>query len=305
MLCEKCQKNEATCFFSYTSSSVNVTSNLSAEERKAQNAKLTESGFIHPHDTRVPYKQLCRECARERDNELIPDGSGRTWANLSETQKQGMEHFKNECRELCRRLGFTVALQKKMLARLEKETPGIFDRFRHREKYSREDSRAKFSLMMEKLTAAVTGEFAARALSREEIMKLVSVLHILGMKLNMAQITDERIRQEFPALAPEEHEALVFLRICLHEALQKRSHRYDDNGPKAADILDVAGDVAERLYDETAREKLRQLGVVSSETLGDLVFRFIEKGILGQDEGDSIEDFKIRSAFDDFLAEPN
>ncbi len=72
---------------------------------------------------------------------------------------------------------------------------------------------------------------------------------------------------------------------------------------KAAEILAVTGEAAKARYGEAAREKLRTIGIASSKSLGDLLYRLIEKGILHQSGDDSIDDFRVEGAFDDFLKE--
>jgi uncharacterized repeat protein (TIGR04138 family) len=130
-------------------------------------------------------------------------------------------------------------------------------------------------------------------------MMLVIVLEKLKTALLKTQRTVDEVALYFAFLPPEERASLVFLKTCLEAAHQKSTNHYAD--PKAADILAVAGEVAETLYDEAAREELRKMGIVSSAALGKLVYRFIERDILSESEGDSIEDFNVRSALDDFL----
>jgi len=222
-----------------------------------------------------------------------------TWAEQRKAQRKDMDDFRQKCRSLCKRIGLTVAAQKALLAKLELETPGIFDWRRGRGEFSPEKIKAEHTLMMDKISAAVASEFPAHSVSPEEIMMLKLVLKKLKLKKQVAQRIREETESEFPELTPEEREELVFLSICLHEAAQEKSDTYGET--RAADILAVAADVAGTLYDERATDELRKMGIVSSEALGKVVFLMVEKGMLGKSEEDSIEDFNVRSALDDFL----
>lgn len=304
MLCARCQKNEATCFFSYASSSCSIDIKLGSDEKLPEGFGVRRPNADPSSFTRDQPRQLCRDCARQREQELIPDGSGKTWADQRESQQQMMESYEKKRRERCQKLGFTVDAQKKILARLERETPGLFHLHQPpeeftAEKFSIEHFTANHARMKEKIAAAVAGEFAAHAISPEDIRMLEAGLVKLERNLWQAQQTIKEIARDFPDAPPEDRAALVFLHSCLREAHQRTAHTYAD--PKAADLLAVAGDVAETLYGETARAELQKMGIVSSATLGELVYRFIEKGILGQSESDRLEDFNVRSALDEFL----
>ena len=300
MLCDRCQKNEATCFFSFASGSVNITlkdGEKLPESFKRFGRKMNPGEKVPPMDNKPSSMKLCRECARKRDQEMMP-GTDQTWAEQWKIQKQEMEKYHQKCREVCQRIGLTIATQKAMLVQLEQESPGLFD-LRQQGKFSEEIFHEKYTLRMDKITAAVASKFPAQEFSSAEIRMLTTVLQKLKLNLWLAKKNRAEIADELPELLPEELEELVFLKICLHEAAQTKSERYGDKN--AADILAVASGVAKTLYDERAREELRKMGVVSSITLGELVYRYIGKGILRTTAGDSIDDFKVRSALDDFL----
>lgn len=129
-------------------------------------------------------------------------------------------------------------------------------------------------------------------------------MHSPGSRSHIAKETIfSLIQDDNSALKPKENVVLSFIVACITKALTKGAKGGVQNPVhvRASEILAVAADVATELYGTGAREKLRTLGIVSSEALGQWVFRFIAEGILGKTADDRIEDFSVRSPLDEFM----
>ena len=105
MLCERCQKNEATVHIRFS------------------NGTVGSDGLPKNPST----DHFCQQCFDEQAQKLISGGEDTAVAKDREKHRRRIAEFNATCRELCQRIGFTVERQKRMVAALEEETPGLFE----------------------------------------------------------------------------------------------------------------------------------------------------------------------------------
>jgi len=120
------------------------------------------------------------------------------------------------------------------------------------------------------------------------------------------EIVVERIRRDYPALSPAQLETYQFISACLWVANRKAEAASGQPSihVAAGEILAVAPAVARERLGAEARARLRAMGLTSSAAFGEAVFALIGQGILGKTPEDRIEDFRVRSAFDEFMQAP-
>lgn len=219
---------------------------------------------------------------------------------MTESQDKRMEAYEKQREDLCARLGLTPAMQKQILAEIELETPGLFESYRVGEKFSATTFKAELALRENKLSEYVARYVPGAEISKGEIMMLMAgMLQLKTDQLLTGKRHEDKLAGSFPELAAGDRKAMVFLEAIAREWSKQSGRRYA--GPKAAEMLALAPVVAEKRYGEAAHAELRQMGLVSSAAMGELIYRLVAKGILRQEEEDRIEEFQIRSALDDFF----
>jgi uncharacterized repeat protein (TIGR04138 family) len=92
---------------------------------------------------------------------------------------------------------------------------------------------------------------------------------------------------------------LAFIGRCIDVARTRRPGA--GHHVTAAELLPVAAEVAREIYGPEAPKILRSIGVDSSPTLGKLVFRLLDQGSLLKRDNDRLEDFDLRTSFDDLF----
>lgn len=101
-------------------------------------------------------------------------------------------------------------------------------------------------------------------------------------------------------------DAYYFLRDALaftSEQLEKPA-RGKQRHLSAAELLDGFRDYAIQQFGPMARTVLNHWGICSTEDIGAVVFKLVEKGVLGKTDEDRIGDFSGGYDFDDAFARP-
>jgi len=277
MLCEKCQKNEATVHICHASSSISLVGGVCKDLGSSVG----------------PVQDLCPECAEalhpydpaEQENENRRQSLQRT--GKAADFPVDLPPF------------FSVDFQNSLLDRIERETPGIFSLRLAGEDADIEKFKTRYAALQESLKAGATSELAVHGIAPERRLVLWMVLAL--MRQCRWRHERKRMTREFPTMTSAELEAMTFLNEC-HQAVlnSPRKKRYAEI--KAGEILAVTAETARQMYGASARKKLRKMGIVSSGALGQVIFQLVGKGYLQKEDQDHCGNFHIRSSLDEFLA---
>jgi uncharacterized repeat protein (TIGR04138 family) len=91
----------------------------------------------------------------------------------------------------------------------------------------------------------------------------------------------------------------TFIHLCIQAALKRKGA--ERGHVDASAVLEVAAEVARKLFGADAPAVLRSNGINSSASLGEALYRMIQQGILSASDGDKVSDFSVRSSFDDLF----
>ncbi len=270
MLCEKCQKHEATVHFCSATSS----------------GSIVDGVYQHLGITSGPSRNLCPDCAEAEAAAHPLLNSDRGHAQLLKEAREKLPPF------------FTAACQKELVDRIGLQVPGILDIRLGEGKNAVEEFRDKIRKQKALFETEVVHELEKHGFAAEKPLVIIMVAELVLALL--PRLARKRIAGRYPALSPAEIEAILFVEECVQAVLNgPRVKRYAN--VSGGEILAVAPTVAQKLYGAAARAELQKLGIVSSATMGEVIYRLIEQGRFQKSDEDHREDFQGKSPLDDFL----
>jgi uncharacterized repeat protein (TIGR04138 family) len=121
-------------------------------------------------------------------------------------------------------------------------------------------------------------------------------------KLNFAEAVDEIVRVD----GRYDSDAYYFVREGLDFTIKmfKKDSRGTGRHVSGQELLDGLRRYALDQFGPMAKTVLTYWGVKQCEDFGEIVFRMVDKGILGKTEQDTLEDFKGGYDFDEAFVKP-
>jgi uncharacterized repeat protein (TIGR04138 family) len=118
----------------------------------------------------------------------------------------------------------------------------------------------------------------------------------IGLSMRLGSVVGVSFHSITTRSSGAEDKRITFVCRCIDIARARRMT--SDDHVNASELLSVAADVARELYGKEAPEVLRSMGVHSSATLGQLIFKLIDEGLASKRGKDRLEDFNDTTLFD-------